>query len=262
MMKLRIKLLSTALLAAFLNSVAVGAATEKQDIVSTAVATGRFQTLAAALEAAGLVETLQGEGPFTVFAPTDQAFAALPEGTVEELLKPENKAQLVNVLTYHVVSGSVPAAVVTNLRRVPALNDQTIKVRQKNDRLLLNKSEVTVTDIACANGVIHVIDAVLLPPEPAVTSTPPAPTTATATATEIIVAGIEKGVPVYNSGDHRGCAAIYQTTAQRLLASGNIDDDERHMLTRIINHASNSHDHMANAWMFRGAFDRMLAKRH
>ena len=244
-------------MAALLNSVAVGSATEKQDIVTTAVSAGSFKTLAAALDAAGLVETLQGEGPFTVFAPTDEAFAALPEGTVEELLKPENKEQLVNILTYHVVAGSVPAAVVTNLRKVPALNEQEIKVRKKSDRLLLNKSQVIQTDIACTNGVIHVIDAVLLPPEAAVASQPDAES-----ATDIIMAGIEKGVPVYNSGNAAGCAMIYQTTARRLLATDTLADPERRMLTRVISHASQSHDHMANAWMYRGAFDRMLANRH
>ena len=257
MMKSRTTFLSAALMAALLNSVAIGSATEKQDIVTTAVSAGSFKTLAAALDAAGLVETLQGEGPFTVFAPTDEAFAALPEGTVEELLKPENKAQLVNILTYHVVAGSVPAAVVTNLRKVPALYDQEIKVRNKQDRLLLNKSKVTQTDIACTNGVIHVIDAVLLPPEAVVASQPD-----DESATDIIMAGIEKGVPVYNSGNAQGCATIYQATAMRLLDTDTLADAERRMLRAAMDRASNSHDHMANAWMYRNLFDRMLANRH
>lgn len=136
----------------------------KKDIVETAVAAGSFKTLAAALTAAGLVETLKGEGPFTVFAPTDEAFAKLPEGTVESLLKPENKEQLTNILTYHVISGDVRSEAAVKLDSATALNGKTIKLKVKDGALHLNDSKVTSADIACTNGVIHVIDAVLLPP--------------------------------------------------------------------------------------------------
>ena len=131
---------------------------DKKDIVDTAVGAGKFETLVAAVKAAGLVETLKGEGPFTVFAPTDEAFAKLPEGTVESLLKPENKDKLVDILTYHVVPAKVPA------KTAVTLNKKTIKVAKKNDGLFLNDSKVVKTDIVCSNGIIHVIDAVLLPP--------------------------------------------------------------------------------------------------
>jgi uncharacterized surface protein with fasciclin (FAS1) repeats len=137
---------------------------EKKDIVDTAVAAGSFKTLATALGAAGLVETLKGKGPFTVFAPTDEAFAKLPAGTVEELLKPENKAKLTDILTYHVVAGDVASDAAKKLTSATALNKKTIKVEVKDGALYLNASKVTTADVKCSNGVIHIIDTVLMPP--------------------------------------------------------------------------------------------------
>jgi uncharacterized surface protein with fasciclin (FAS1) repeats len=139
-------------------------AAEKKDIVDTAVAAGSFKTLAAALGAAGLVDTLKGEGPFTVFAPTDEAFAKLPAGTVEELLKPENKAKLTDILTYHVVAGNVPSEAAVKLTSATPLNKKTIKLEVKDGVLHLNNAKVTTADVKCSNGVIHIIDTVLLPP--------------------------------------------------------------------------------------------------
>jgi transforming growth factor-beta-induced protein len=142
------------------------AAMEKQDIVDTAVADGRFTTLVAAVQAAGLVDTLKGEGPFTVFAPTDDAFAALPAGTVESLLLPENKQQLTDILTYHVVPGKVMAADVTGLTEAPTVLGKDIDVKVEDGKVFLNDNvQVIITDIETSNGVIHVIDAVLLPPQ-------------------------------------------------------------------------------------------------
>jgi uncharacterized surface protein with fasciclin (FAS1) repeats len=146
-----------------MSSIAFGA--DKKDIVDTAVANGSFKTLAAALKAAGLVETLKGDGPFTVFAPTDEAFAKLPEGTVENLLKPENKGQLVDILTYHVVSGNVPSKTAVTLDKATALNKKDIALKVKDGSLTLNgDSKVVLADVEASNGVIHVIDAVILPP--------------------------------------------------------------------------------------------------
>jgi transforming growth factor-beta-induced protein len=136
----------------------------KQTIVDIAVADGRFTTLVAALQAAGLVETLSGEGPFTVFAPTDDAFAKLPAGTVESLLKPENLEKLKNILLYHVVSGKVMAADVVGLTSAPTVLGQDITITVKDGKVYLNDTvQVIITDIEASNGVIHVIDAVLLP---------------------------------------------------------------------------------------------------
>ena len=139
-------------------------AAEKKDIVDTAVAAGSFKTLAAALGAAGLVDTLKGSGPFTVFAPTDDAFAKLPAGTVETLLKPENKAKLVDILTYHVVAGDVNAEAAMKMKEATALNKKKIMLEVKDGALYLNKSKVTTADVKCSNGVIHIIDTVLMPP--------------------------------------------------------------------------------------------------
>ena len=134
-----------------------------KDIVDTAVAAGSFKTLAAALQAAGLVDTLKGNGPFTVFAPTDEAFAKLPAGTVEDLLKPENKEKLVAILTYHVVPGKVLAAQVTKMSSAKTANGQSLSISVKGGTVMVDNAKVVKTDILCSNGVIHVIDSVVLP---------------------------------------------------------------------------------------------------
>jgi len=134
-----------------------------KDIVDTAVAAGQFKTLAAALEAADLIGTLKGDGPFTVFAPTDAAFAKLPEGTVETLLKPENRDQLIAILTYHVVPGKVEAADVVNLDEATTVNGQDVQITVADNGVQINNANVIKTDIEASNGVIHVIDTVILP---------------------------------------------------------------------------------------------------
>ena len=139
-----------------------GRASDK-DIVDTAVAAGSFKTLAAALKAAGLVETLKGEGPFTVFAPTDEAFAKLPAGTVENLLKPENRDKLRAVLTYHVVAGKVTAAQVTKLKTAKTVQGSEVKITTSGGKVMVDNANVVKTDIAASNGVIHVIDTVIMP---------------------------------------------------------------------------------------------------
>jgi uncharacterized surface protein with fasciclin (FAS1) repeats len=136
---------------------------DKKDIVDTAVAAGQFKTLAAALEAADLVDTLKGDGPFTVFAPTDAAFAKLPEGTVESLLKPENRDQLVAILTYHVVPGKVKAADVVKLNEAKTVNGQDVTITVADNGVQIDNANVVKTDIGASNGVIHVIDTVIIP---------------------------------------------------------------------------------------------------
>jgi uncharacterized surface protein with fasciclin (FAS1) repeats len=135
------------------------------DIVDTAVKAGSFKTLAAALKAAGLVETLKGKGPFTVLAPTDEAFERLPSGTVESLLKPENKEKLVAILTYHVVAGNVKAVNVVKLKSAKTVQGSDVKITVADGKVMVNDANVVKTDIVCDNGVIHVIDTVLLPQE-------------------------------------------------------------------------------------------------
>jgi uncharacterized surface protein with fasciclin (FAS1) repeats len=133
------------------------------DIVETAVAAGSFNTLTAALEAAGLVETLKGDGPYTVFAPTDEAFAALPAGTLDDLLKPENKDQLTAILTYHVAEGSVASSDLSDGQMIPTLEGSELSVAISDDAVQVDDATVTAPDVAASNGVIHVIDTVLLP---------------------------------------------------------------------------------------------------
>jgi uncharacterized surface protein with fasciclin (FAS1) repeats len=145
------------------NTTAADAPTK--DVVETAVAAGSFTTLAKALEAAGLVQTLKGSGPYTVFAPTDEAFAKLPAGTLEMLLKPENKAKLRRILTYHVVSGRVMASDVVKLHAAKAVSGDTLAIAAHGGGVTIDKAHVVTTDIAATNGVIHVIDAVMLPLE-------------------------------------------------------------------------------------------------
>jgi transforming growth factor-beta-induced protein len=140
-----------------------GGTAAKKDIVDTAVAAGSFTTLAAALQAADLVDTLKGAGPFTVFAPTDAAFAKLPAGTVESLLKPENKAKLQAILTYHVVPGSVSSSQVVKLKSAKTVNGQSVSIKAANGAVRIDGASVVKADIQTSNGVIHVIDTVILP---------------------------------------------------------------------------------------------------
>ncbi|NOI34289.1 fasciclin domain-containing protein [Vibrio cyclitrophicus] len=135
----------------------------KKDIVDVAAENGSFNTLVAAVKAAGLVETLKGDGPFTVFAPTDEAFAALPEGTVDMLLMPENKDKLVAVLTYHVVAGKVMAADVIKIDSADTVQGQAVMVSVSDATVMINNAKVITADVKASNGVIHVIDTVLLP---------------------------------------------------------------------------------------------------
>lgn len=136
---------------------------DKKDIVDTAIAAGQFKTLTAALGAAGLVDTLKGDGPFTVLAPTDAAFAKLPEGTVDNLLKPENRDQLVAILTYHVIPGQVMAADVVKLSEASTVNGKMLMIKTSDGKVQIDNANVVTTDIAASNGVIHVIDSVMLP---------------------------------------------------------------------------------------------------
>lgn len=156
---------TTSILAALLlaTSALAGNYAKKSDIVDTAVSNGNFTTLSAALEAGGLIDTLKSDGPYTVFAPTDEAFAKLPDGTVEMLLLPENKDKLVEILTYHVVPGKVKAAEVVTLDSATTANGSDVAISIREDMVYVNDSRVVITDISASNGVIHVVDTVILP---------------------------------------------------------------------------------------------------
>lgn len=156
----------TMIIATAASAFALGACSnmmDDPDIVDIAASNDDFSTLVAAVSAAGLVETLKGDGPFTVFAPNNAAFAKLPDGTVESLLEPENKQALTDILTYHVVAGKVIAADVVNLDRATTVNGKDVHIRVRDGAVHINDSQVIATDIVGSNGVIHVIDSVLLP---------------------------------------------------------------------------------------------------
>lgn len=147
------------------KNIYAGCGTCDKSVVEVAVASDDFKTLVTAVKAAGLVETLSGKGPFTVFAPTDQAFAKLPKETIAELLKPENKKKLAGILTYHVVPGKVMAKDVVNLKEAKTAQGSKVKISVKEGTVMIDGAKVVKTDIACKNGVIHVIDSVILPKE-------------------------------------------------------------------------------------------------
>ncbi|MCX6836894.1 MAG: fasciclin domain-containing protein [Verrucomicrobia bacterium] len=146
----------------FFGTATAAEKSEGSDIVAVAEGAGQFTTLCAAVKAAGLVETLQGKGPFTVFAPTDKAFAKLPQGTLEDLLKPENKKKLADILTYHVLAGKVMAADVKTME-AETVNGQKLSLVVEDGKVTVDKAKVVSTDVAASNGVIHAIDTVLMP---------------------------------------------------------------------------------------------------
>ena len=157
------KQVAVAVVAIAMGASVAQAQSANKDIVDTAVAAGSFKTLVKAVQAAELVDTLKGKGPFTVFAPTDEAFAKLPQGTLDELLKPENKARLRRILTYHVVPGRVTAADVVKLKSAKAVSGDTIAIIANGGSVTVDGARVVKTDINTSNGVIHVIDSVILP---------------------------------------------------------------------------------------------------
>ena len=159
------KSLMLGLLTAAMAFTGVARGEEKKDIVDTAVAAGSFKTLAAALKAADLIDTLKGAGPFTVLAPTDDAFAKLPAGTVESLLKPENKAKLVKILTYHVIPAKAMAADVVKMTSAKTVQGSSVTIAVADGKVKVDAANVIKTDIETSNGVIHVIDTVIMPKE-------------------------------------------------------------------------------------------------
>ena len=232
-----------------MGSLVIGA--PKKDIVDTAVEAGSFNTLVAAVKAAGLVDTLKGEGPFTVFAPTDEAFAKLPKGTVESLLKPENKQKLVDILTYHVVPGKVKAKKAAKLDSAKTVNGLEIAIKPSGKTLMINKSKVIKADIKTSNGIIHVIDAVLLP----------APKKVAGNTNHIIKQAIHKGVPMFNSGHHAQAAVLYMKAGKDVLGqcSSSACPVSAKTIKTAMQKASAESCPTSQAWIMRKAFDNVLA---
>ena len=222
----------------------------ENDIIEVARGAGSFKTLLAALEAADLTDALRGSGPFTVFAPTDEAFAKLPKGTVEALLKDIPK--LKGILTYHVVSGKVTAADVVKLSSAKTLQGQSVKIDATNG-VRINDSKVTTADVMATNGVIHVIDSVLLPPSDMQAKA--------GSSANLIRLAIDRGSPLFNDGHHGACAAVYEVTAVSLLASAEaeLSHADRAALAGALRQIRGSHDVTQNAWAMRHALDQVYA---
>jgi len=230
-------------------------AAPKKDIVDTAVGAGSFKTLVAAVKAAGLVDTLKGKGPFTVCAPTDEAFAKLPKGTVESLLKPENKQKLVSILTYHVVPGKVKAKKAAKLDSAKTVNGAEITIKPSGKTLMINKSKVVKADIKTSNGIIHVIDAVLIPSDCKKTSGK------TSKTNELIKHAIHRGVPLFNSGHPSKTAMIYMHAGKEILGQCSSTTCAASIKTiKVALHkASGERCSTSQSWIMRKAFDHVLA---
>ena len=218
------------------------------DIVDVAVNAGSFTTLVAAVKAAGLVETLKGDGPFTVFAPTDDAFAKLPSRAIKDLLKPENKDQLIAILTYHVVPGRVEASDLLSVAQAKTVNGKAVPLG-----LRVGEATVIQADIEASNGIIHVIDTVLMPRM----ETASAKAT---TARDLIRTAINRGAPLYNRGQEAACAAIYEVTAKALLdLDAELPTSAQRPLRRALRQVRYNHDSDARAWILREALDEAYA---
>jgi transforming growth factor-beta-induced protein len=216
-------------------------------IVDIAAGGDQFSTLVAAVKAAGLVDALNGKGPLTVFAPTNEAFAKLPEGTVENLLKPENKDQLIAVLTYHVVPGRVFSETAAGGATVETLQGATVTTKSTKGKVMVNNATVIAADVDASNGVIHVIDTVILPP------------TGEQAAARMIEQTIAKGVPVFNAGHTSQCAKMYHRTLMTLASHDAINPQMQRVIKRQVSEARKVHHSGQRAWMYRHTLDMVYA---
>lgn len=225
------------------------------DIIRTARSAGQFGTLIAAVDAAELTATLRGKGPFTVFAPTDAAFRALPTGTVESLLRPENRERLKALLLYHVVAGAVPAKVARTLDAAPTVEGRSVRIRSSAGQLRINDATVVSADVKASNGIIHVIDQVLLPPETAAGGDRMELSSAVTGAREVIALAIRRAVPLFNAGQVEASAAIYEVTTEALLAVGDVSTGARRALERGLREAGREPSDRERSWILRRALD-------
>ena len=223
------------------------------DLASVAEKAGSFKTLLAAVKAAGLIEVLTGDQALTVFAPTDEAFAKLPKGTVEALLKPENRDKLKSVLALHVVPGKVSAGDALNAGQSKALSGGSLEFGISDGLFQVNGSTIVKTDIKCDNGLIHVIDAVLLP------SSASKDAGSGKTAGQMIEEAIERGVPVFNGGDHAGCATIYRKCMMGIAQSDQVDDRIGKVIGELVKRADQIEDDSERAWILRGGLDHLYS---
>jgi len=220
-------------------------------VVDVAAAAGTFKTLLAAATAADLAGVLAGEGPFTVFAPTDEAFAKLPAGTVDELLKPANKDKLAGILKYHVIAGRVTLAKALEAREAVTLQGAKITAKFDSGSVRIGPATLLKADIAAANGIIHVIDQVLLPPESVAKPLTPR---------ELIELAIDRGVPLFNDGQFAACAAVYEVTCEALRARPDVAEASRQDLERALQDMRAEKSVREKAWILRRCLDRTFAR--
>jgi uncharacterized surface protein with fasciclin (FAS1) repeats len=218
---------------------------KKRDIVDTAASAGTFQTLIAAAKAAGLVDALKSDGPLTVFAPTDDAFGALPAGTIETLLKPENKEKLSTILKFHVAAGELGSQDLADGIRLETLAGIGAVISQTEGGFSIENARIVKTDIDVSNGIIHVIDRVILPPKQM----------SRADSADAIRDAIDRGVPMFNHGNMQGTVAIYQAVSERLMREGNLTAEERARLEVGLMDAAGAQTSRASAWQLRYALD-------
>ena len=218
------------------------------NIVEVAKAAGQFKTLLVAAGAADLAGALSGDGPITVFAPTDEAFSKLPKGTVQELLKPENKTKLAAILKYHVIAGKVTLANALAAGEGQTLQGAKLGAKFEDGRVLINSAQLLKADIPASNGIIHVIDSVLLPPDSA--SKPLG-------AASLIELAITRGVPLFNDGDEAGCAAVYEIACESLRANPQTSKKSRETLAEALGEMREESSARRKAWILRAALDEV-----
>lgn len=219
----------------------------KGSIVDVAAGAGQFETLLAAAKAAELIPALSGDGPLTVFAPSDEAFGTLPVGTIKDLLKEENREQLVRILSYHVVSGQIGSDALANEASLKTLAGPKIVFTESEKGFTVEGARIVATDISASNGVIHVIDRVIMPPQQM----------SRIEAEEMIMSAIQSGVPMFNQGHHQATTKIYAMTAQTLISNASLLKFERERLQTALNESKTS-SAMEGAWMLRFALDEVM----
>lgn len=231
-------------------------AAPKKDIVDTAVEVGSFNTLVSAVQAAGLVETLKGDGPFTVFAPTDKAFEKFWPETLKNLLQPENRDKLRMLLTYHVLPGKVNAKKAKKLGTAEPLSGGSFELSVKNNNLFINYAKVVKANIKTSNGIVHAIDSVLIPNVVKQTSSIQPSNT-----DQIIKKAIHKGVPMFNSGHHATTAALYMKAGDEILdqCPSSACSASMSKIKTAMQQASAAGCPSSQAWIMRNAFDEVLA---
>ncbi|MEM7430718.1 MAG: fasciclin domain-containing protein [Pseudomonadota bacterium] len=225
---------------------------KSMDIVDTAASAGQFETLIAAAKAAGLAGALKGDGPLTVFAPTDEAFGALPAGTIASLLEPENKDQLAEILKYHVIAGKVGSGALADGARLETLAGVDAVISQTEQGFNIENARIVKTDIDTSNGVIHVIDRVILPTKQMSRSD----------SARAIERAIERGVPMFNHGNPQATMAVYMAVSEQLMREGNLTTEERNRLAIGVREAEDSRSARSGAWQLRYALDDVSESLH